>query len=324
MQTVSTPCRPISATDARCRQRAGRRRRCAGRPCRRWRAGAAAPGAAGASGASESVGQLAVRVAGRPRAPTRSASRSRRHTCSSMTDSSHGARLDVGHQGLAPRPVRAGHDEVETTERGRRRGLGGEPVAHEQAVPAPLALDHLVVDVDLLGGGDAVDVVVGGHDRPRLRLLDRDLERQQVDLAQRVLGDDRVHVVAQGLGLVGDEVLEAGADSLALQALDVCRGEPAGEQRVLGVGLEEPAAERRAVQVDGRARGRRGSAGARPPRRASRRPRGRCPRSRRSRAGWRSGRGRRASPPVNLVRARRWGRRRRPSGPGRSRPRRGG
>ena len=47
-------------------------------------------------------------------------------------------------------------------------------------------------------------------------------------------------------------MLEASADSLALQALDVCRGEPPGEQRVLGVGLEEPAAERRAVQVDGR------------------------------------------------------------------------
>ena len=74
-------------------------------------------------------------------------------------------------------------------------------------------LSDLVVHVVLLGGGDAVDVVVGGHHRPRVRLVDRDLERQQVQLAQRGLVEHAVHGVAVGLGLVRDEVLEAGADA---------------------------------------------------------------------------------------------------------------
>ena len=132
-------------------------------------------------------------------------------------------------------------------------GLGGEPVGHDQAVVAPLALDDLVVDVVLLGGRDPVDVVVGRHHRPRVGLVDRDLERQQVELAQGGLVDHAVHGVPLGLGLVGDEVLQAGADAAALQPADVRRGELAGQQRVLGVRLEEPAAQRRAVQVDGRA-----------------------------------------------------------------------
>ena len=163
----------------------------------------------------------------------------------------HGTGLDVGHQRLAHGP--SGPGMTRSRPRALRgRGLGGEPVAHQQAVPAPLALDHLVVDVVLLGGRDAVDVVVGGHDRPGVRLLDGDLERQQVDLAQRLLGDDGVHVVALGLRLVGDQVLQAGADPLVLQPLHVGRGELASEQRVL-----EHCSKRRppsgAVQVDGRA-----------------------------------------------------------------------
>ena len=52
-------------------------------------------------------------------------------------------------------------------------GLGGEPVGHDHPVETPFALDDLVLHVVLLGGGDTVDVVVGGHDRPRLGLLRR-------------------------------------------------------------------------------------------------------------------------------------------------------
>lgn len=163
------------------------------------------------------------------------------------------AGLDGGDEGVAPGAVGAGHDEVEPAVGGRGHGTGGEPVGHDQSLVPPFALHDLVVHVLLLGGGDAVDVVVGGHHRPRVGFADRDLERQQVQLAERGLVDDTVHGVAVGLGLVGDQVLEAGADAAVLHPAHAGSCEAAGEQRVLGVRLEEPPAERRAVQVDGRA-----------------------------------------------------------------------
>ena len=134
-----------------------------------------------------------------------------------------------------------------------RRPTRGEPVGHEQAVPAPLPLDDAVVDGVLLGGRHAVDVVVRRHDRPGVGVLDGDLEGQQVELAQRRLVDDAVDRVPLRLGLVGDEVLEAGADPVALQAVHVRRREPSREEWIFRVRLEESAPERRSVQVDGRA-----------------------------------------------------------------------
>jgi hypothetical protein len=51
----------------------------------------------------------------------------------------------------------------------------------------------------LLGGGHAVDIVVGGHDRPWIGILDRDLERQQVQLPQRGFAEDAVDRISVGL-----------------------------------------------------------------------------------------------------------------------------
>ncbi|CAH0326260.1 hypothetical protein SRABI128_05229 [Microbacterium sp. Bi128] len=47
-----------------------------------------------------------------------------------------------------------------------------------------------------------------------------------------------------GLGLVGDEVLGAGADALALDAVHVRGRQFTGEERVLGQALEVPARQR--------------------------------------------------------------------------------
>ena len=87
------------------------------------------------------------------------------------------------------------------------------------------------------------------HHRPRIGVLDGDLERQQVE-AEYPRVDPTVDRVPVGLGLVRDEVLEAGADPALLQTPDVRRRQPAGEERVLGVRLEQAPAQRRAVQVD--------------------------------------------------------------------------
>ena len=70
------------------------------------------------------------------------------------------------------------------------------------------------------------------------------LERRQVELAQRALVDLGVDGHALGLGVVGDEVLDGGADAAGLHALDVGDADPAGEERVLGEALEVAAAVR--------------------------------------------------------------------------------
>ncbi len=103
----------------------------------------------------------------------------------------------------------------------------------------------------MLGHRGAVDRVVGGHDAPGVGLGDDGLEGGQVQLAQGAFGEQVVHREALGLGVVGDEVLDGGADAARLDALDIAGADLAGQVRVLAVRLEVAAAERRAVQVDG-------------------------------------------------------------------------
>lgn len=97
----------------------------------------------------------------------------------------------------------------------------------------------------------AVDRVVGGHDAPGVGVLDDGLEGGQVQLAQGAFGDQVVDGEAVGLGVVGHEVLDGGADAAGLDAVHIAGSDPPGEIRVLAVRLEVPAAQRGAVQVDG-------------------------------------------------------------------------
>ncbi len=60
--------------------------------------------------------------------------------------------------------------------------------------------------------GDAVDPVVAGHHQVHVRLAHAGLERDQVQLAQHVLGDPRVVGPAPGLGVVAHVVLDRGGD----------------------------------------------------------------------------------------------------------------
>ena len=248
MSIVSTACRPITATRAersqRQHRRAVRQHRHALRGQSRQLLAALGAVGRGQVGGVVALGAEDADPLGQPQQPPQVLV----HDLLGHLPGANGV-----HQRLAPGTVRTGHDQVEAAVRSGRGGLGGEPVGHDQPVPAPLALDHLVDHVVLLGRRDAVHVVVRRHDRPGLRIGDGDLEREQVELPQRRLVDDAVDRVAVGLGLVGDQVLEAGADAERLQPAHVGGGQLAGEQRVLAEGLEEPAAERRAVQVDRRA-----------------------------------------------------------------------
>ena len=139
--------------------------------------------------------------AGRPdgstpsRAPTRWARRSRRRTLASSSASLTSPDADGVEQPVAPRSVGSGHLQVEAALGGRDDGGGGHPVAHHDAVEAPLVLEHPGEQRAVLGGGRGggavVDPGVRAHDRPRLRLVHQLLERRQVHLAQRPLVDAR-------------------------------------------------------------------------------------------------------------------------------------
>ncbi len=145
--------------------------------------------------------------------------------------------------------VRARHGDVESAAQCAGGGAGGEPVGDGDAVEAPLAAQHVVLEVPVLGHGDAVDLVVRGHDGPGAGVADDPLEGAEVELAQRSGRDDVVDGEAVGLGVVGDEVLDAGRDAAVLDAEDVAGPDLAGEVRILAVRLEVATAQRRAVQV---------------------------------------------------------------------------
>jgi hypothetical protein len=103
----------------------------------------------------------------------------------------------------------------------------------------------------MLGHGDAVDHVVAGHHQVQFGLAHARLERDQVQLAQHVLGDPRVVCPALGLGVVAHEVLGRGGYSGPAQPGHVGHGHPGDEHRVLAERLEAAPAERCPHDVDG-------------------------------------------------------------------------
>ena len=165
----------------------------------------------------------------------------------------HSTRTRRCHELITPRPSRAGHHQIQSCVGSWRSSLGGSPVRHQQAVPTPFGLEDAAVQLILLGCRDPVDVVVGGHDRPGVRIGHADLEWQQIELAERGLGNPHVHCAPLGFRLVCDKVLHTRSNPVALDAPDVGSGQPATQQRIFGICLKQPATQRRAVQIDRRA-----------------------------------------------------------------------
>lgn len=147
---------------------------------------------------------------------------------------------------------RPGHLQVQSGAQGLDRAVAPEPVAHDDAVEAPLVAQDLGQQPVVVGAVRAVQPVVGAHDGPHAGPLHRRLERHQVHLAQRALVDLRRHRHPLELGLVADEVLDAGRNTLVLQPGDVGDRHLRRQHRILTVELEVAAADRRAVQVHGR------------------------------------------------------------------------
>jgi hypothetical protein len=149
--------------------------------------------------------------------------------------------IDVAVQFLAGFLVQAGG-----------RGGGGvdrAPVGHHPALPAPVALQDVVQKGRVLAGVDAVDAVVGAHDRQGLAALNGDLEGQQVGLPRRI----RRHVSAgnhpAGFLVVQGEVLGGGGHAGALDAPDRGAVQGPGQQRVFAEIFEVAAVARLAGDV---------------------------------------------------------------------------
>ena len=117
--------------------------------------------------------------------------------------------------------ARRGHLEIGARLYCRDMVVRAAPVGDHEFVIAPLPSKDLFEEVHALIGVFPVDLVVRSHDGAGLRLVDRHLESRQVDLAERPLVHDGVHRHAPLLLRVHGEVLDAGIDALALDALHV-------------------------------------------------------------------------------------------------------
>ena len=129
--------------------------------------------------------------------------------------------------------------------------MGAAPVAHDQAVEPPFLPQQIGEKPGVLAAIRAVQFVVRAHHCPGAAFLDGQLERQQVQFAQRTFGNNAVDGAALELRLVAGEVLDGRRHTLTLKPLDVGDGKRAGQQRVLRVAFEIAAIERAAEHIHG-------------------------------------------------------------------------
>ena len=83
------------------------------------------------------------------------------------------------------------------------------PVAHDDTVETPVAAQDVAEQPLVLGAERPVEPVVGGHHAAHAGTRHRRLERDEVELAQRLLVDLDGDGHPLELGVVGDEVLDA-------------------------------------------------------------------------------------------------------------------
>lgn len=75
----------------------------------------------------------------------------------------------------------------------------------------------------------AIDDIVACHDRPRLRGLDCNFKRFQIDLAKSALAHTSIYAGSVAFLFIGSEVLYCGPDSFALDPLDIVRCQASGK-----------------------------------------------------------------------------------------------
>ena len=135
------------------------------------------------------------------------------------------AALHRGDELVAVHAHRSGHLEAEAGVGGRGGVVDAVPVGDDEPVETPLVAQDVGQQSAVLGAVLAVELVVGAHDAPGVRLLDGPLEGPQVQLAQGAFVDPGVDGHALDLGVVGDEVLHRDGDVVRLHARDVGDGQ---------------------------------------------------------------------------------------------------
>ena len=130
--------------------------------------------------------------------------------------------------------------------------IDGAPVRHGKAGETPFIPQDLVEQQGILAGVGAVHPVVAAHQRPGTALPHRRLKGGQVNLTQGALVHPAVRRHAAGLLAVGSKMLGTGPHAFALYALDEPGGQLSGQEGVFAVILEVAAAQRAALDVDGR------------------------------------------------------------------------
>ncbi len=155
------------------------------------------------------------------------------------------------------------HLEVESAVGRAHAIVGCIPVRHEQPLKSPLSLENFQIQEWVLRGVDAVDQIVGIHDRGHLALFDDRFKGREVDLPQRALIHIGADVVPVVLLVVRGKVLEGRAHALGLHSRDVRDGQSGIEIRVFGKIFEVAAADRRPRNVDAKREQKVDAAGAR-------------------------------------------------------------
>ena len=140
--------------------------------------------------------------------------------------------------------------QVEAVGNGLRRVVRAAPVAHHDPLESPFLLEDVVEHPAVVAEVLVAVEVVGPHDAPGVALGDGCLEGRQVDFVEGSVVDYNVGRVAVHLVVVEREMLDAGGDAAALQALDVGHHHTRGQTGVLAHVFEVTAVERRAVDVD--------------------------------------------------------------------------
>lgn len=95
------------------------------------------------------------------------------------------------------------------------------PVGHHDTFVSPLISENGCQQITALTCHLAVDLIIRAHDCPGLRLLDGNLKVLQIYFTGSTLADNSVVAQSGGLLVVESKVLDGGADSLALYAVDI-------------------------------------------------------------------------------------------------------
>ena len=138
---------------------------------------------------------------------------------------------------------------VQPGARGLKRAVRALPIGEYEALEVPVLLQHLVQQVVVLAGKVAVHAVVAAHHAGGLGAGNRNLEGEQIGLAQGAAVQHGIQRVASGLLVVQRVVFDVAHHLLRLHAPGELTDHDAGQDGVFAGVLEVASVTRFADQV---------------------------------------------------------------------------